>query len=310
MEAIEKSETLLAKWVSGEMTKEELSAFKKSEDYSLFVKITEEAALFKRPKFNKEEVLLKIVNEIAENKKAVSVDKPKKVKIFTLKKIMSVAATLLLLVSTFYFLNFNTDINTGFGERRTIILPDNSTVILNAKSSLSYNKKNWKQDRTLELEGEAYFKVAKGSKFQVKTTEGIISVLGTQFTVFEEENFLSVTCFEGKVKVERKDVVIILTKGKTFSQYKDAIPLKLVTKKVNPDWIKQESSFVSTPLLVVLKSIEKQYNIKMINLELKKDELYTGSFVYTNLKQALEAVLLPMNIDYTISKDKKIVTLK
>ncbi|WP_218599591.1 FecR family protein [Polaribacter sp. NJDZ03] len=310
MEAIEKSETLLAKWVSGEMTKEELSAFKKSEDYKLFVRIKEEATLFKRPKFNKEEVFSKIVNEITENKKVISLKADKKSKVFSLKNIMSVAATLLLLVSTFYFLNFNTDINTGFGEKRTIMLPDNSTVILNAKSSLSYNKKNWKQDRTLELEGEGYFKVAKGSKFQVKTTEGIISVLGTQFTVFEEEDFLTVTCFEGKVKVERKDIVVILTKGQTFSQYKDTVPLKIGTKKVNPDWLKQESSFVSAPLLVVLKSIEKQYHIKMINLELKKDKLYTGSFVHTNLKQALDAVLLPMNISYTISNDKKIVTLK
>ncbi|MDX6746787.1 FecR family protein [Polaribacter sp. PL03] len=310
MEAIEKSETLLAKWVSGEMTKEELKEFEKSEDYNLFVRITEEATLFKRPKFNKEEVFSKIVNEISENKKVISLKADKKSKVFRLKNTMSIAATLLLLVSTFYFLNFNTEVNTGFGERRTIVLPDNSTVILNAKSSLSYNKKNWKQDRTLELEGEAYFKVAKGSKFQVKTTEGTISVLGTQFTVFEEEGFLTVTCFEGKVKVERKDVVVILTKGKTFSQYKDAVPLKMATKKVNPDWLKQESSFVSAPLLVVLKSIEKQYHIKMINLELKKDELYTGSFVHTNLEQALEAVLLPMNISYTVSYNKKIVTLK
>ena len=310
MEAIEKSETLLAKWVSGEMTKEELSAFEKSEDYKLYAKIVEESSLFKRPKFNKEEVFSKIVSEITENKEVISLKEHKKKNIFSFKNIISVAASLLLLVSTFYFLNLKTEVNAGFGETKTIILPDNSTVILNAKSSLAYNKKNWKKHRMLELEGEAYFKVAKGSRFQVKTTEGLVSVLGTQFSVFEEENFLKVTCFEGTVKVERKDAVVILTKGKTFLQYKDSIPLNLITKKVNPDWLKQESSFVSTPLLVVLKSIEKQYNIKIINIELKKHQLYTGSFVHDNLVNALEAVLLPMNIDYAVSEDKKTVTLK
>jgi transmembrane sensor len=47
---------------------------------------------------------------------------------------------------------------------------------------MSYSD-DWSKERTLSLEGEAFFEVQKGSKFSVVTSDGIVEVLGTSFDV-------------------------------------------------------------------------------------------------------------------------------
>lgn len=307
---VEKSEVLLAKWVSGEMSEKELSAFKKTEDYELFSRIIKESSLFKRPSVNKEEVYSNIL-QIQKKRR----EKTKKGKVFSmssinLKTLTAIAASIAVFLAGLYFFSATIQQEADFGEQLAIKLPDNSEVILNSKSSVSYNKRTWSKERVLRLEGEAYFKVTKGSTFKVETDEGSTSVLGTQFSVLESENFLEVKCFEGKVKVERNGYVVVLTEGKTFSQYKNAKPLGVVIEKSEPDWLKGESSFQNTPLKVVLKSLEKQYQVKIESNKIEENKIYTGSFVHSDIELALEAVLLPMNIDYELSKDKEYVKIK
>ena len=105
------------------------------------------------------------------------------------------------LVSVFFSKDLTT-IETMASEKTTVTLPDNSTAQLNSKSEISYSEKKWDKKRTVNLKGEAYFKVAKGSKFDVKTTAGIVSVHGTQFNVKNRKNYFEVKCFEGLVGVE------------------------------------------------------------------------------------------------------------
>ena len=62
-----------------------------------------------------------------------------------------------------------------------------SEVMLNAMSSVSFNKHKWDDIREITLEGEAYFKVkpipATNAKFWVQTADLKVEVLGTQFHV-------------------------------------------------------------------------------------------------------------------------------
>jgi len=62
-------------------------------------------------------------------------------------------------------------------------------VVLNSKSTISFNKTDWKNNRQLTLDGEAYFKVEKGSTFTVNTNNGSVTVLGTQFNVNSTRRF-------------------------------------------------------------------------------------------------------------------------
>ena len=72
---------------------------------------------------------------------------------------------------------------TGYNEQKQISLPDGSSVWLNASSQISYDSK---APRTLNLEGEAFFDVAKDKEhpFTVETPDNIkITALGTSFNV-------------------------------------------------------------------------------------------------------------------------------
>ena len=81
-----------------------------------------------------------------------------------------IAAIFAVIAVTYIFIQGrDTNINTEIAEKTQIFLPDQSEVQLNANSYLSYNAEDWKDARSLRLDGEAYFKVAKGSAFVVET---------------------------------------------------------------------------------------------------------------------------------------------
>lgn len=304
--SIEKSDILLSKWLSGEISKQELEDFNQSQDFKLFNRIANESKGFKRAILNKEQTYLNILSAIESN------GKDKKVwKLFSFnKKLLAVAASILLILTFSYFNFKSTNISTSYAEHLTVKLPDNSEVILNAKSAISYNKNKWSSNRTLKLEGEAFFKVKKGSTFVVESDQGTVTVLGTQFNILENENFLEVECYEGRVKVVSNDQVIILTKGKKFTTFKNNNTIKSNIKTEQPSWIEKESAFESVPLRVVLKSLENQYNITFKENLIDTKKLFTGSFEHDNLALALETVLIPMGIEYTINQKDKTIDLQ
>jgi transmembrane sensor len=168
----------LAKWLNDELTGAELKEFEASADYDLYKKIKEHSALLKTSDFNNQDAMLNTI--IASEKQA------KKVVPLYGKWYYKVAAILVIGLCVSYFLknSFVQTINVGNGaEMAEVLLPDNSKVLLNDGSNLSYSTWNWDNNRALHLKGEAYFKVAKGKKFEVNTNLGKVSVLGTQFNM-------------------------------------------------------------------------------------------------------------------------------
>ena len=53
-------------------------------------------------------------------------------------------------------------------QTKTIVLPDQSVMTLNASSTAEYGE-DWSENRVIKLEGEAFFDVKKGSNFSVIT---------------------------------------------------------------------------------------------------------------------------------------------
>ena len=121
------------------------------------------------------------------------------------------AASLLLFAGTWYYTSNSTPeqilVQTGFGETKTLQLPDGSSVQLNANSSISYPAK-WEKDkiRAVALNGEAYFNVSKSPaglhpKFRVLLPDVTIEVKGTAFNVYNRHNNIEVLLEEGKIVV-------------------------------------------------------------------------------------------------------------
>lgn len=96
-------------------------------------------------------------------------------------------------------------LETGIGQQAKTILPDGTTVLLNACSKLSYSIEGWNDARDVRLKGEAIFDVVhkKEQPFYVHTRNYNVRVLGTNFNVMAYENDPEgvVTLKQGKVEI-------------------------------------------------------------------------------------------------------------
>lgn len=299
-------DTFLARWVNNELTQDELSEFKKSEDYNIYKRIIETSSELSVQSFDEQELFNKVKTKLSNKKET---------KVISLKSrwIYTVAASIAILLGGFYFFSsLDKSYTTGFGEQLAIVLPDNSELMLNSKSTVSFNKNNWSTNRNINLKGEGFFKVEKGQTFTVNTAQGNVKVLGTQFNVINHDTYFEVTCYEGKVSVSTSKDDIILTKGMGYRMMNSS-----KSEQWNFDfsssksWITGESSFESTPLSEVVKSLENQYNIKIKNTEsVDLNQRFTGSFTHSNLDVALKTVFVPMKIDITFTDEKTISLVK
>lgn len=102
---------------------------------------------------------------------------------------------------------------TSTGERRTIALPDGSTIWLNTRSKVEVSYSNAKR-RIVLNNGEAYFKVAKNSlrPFEVYAGSRMVRAVGTAFSVYRGNNSVNVTVTEGRV-----DLAIVKSLSSTES---------------------------------------------------------------------------------------------
>jgi len=295
---------LFTRWLNEELSPDELREFEKSPKFSLYQKIAQKSSELDTPEFNEDKVFKQIKTQLSAQQK------PTKVKKLFPKFIFSAAASIVVLLGVFFFLNRSTNYSTSYGEQLAITLPDNSEVILNANSTLSYKTQNWKKNRILDLNGEAYFKVEKGSDFVVESTIGTVSVLGTKFNVNTKGTTFEIKCFEGKVKVKTDNHSRILTKGKAFRQLKDTTAEDFNIQEILPSWTQGESNFNSAPLNQVIIALEHQYNIKIDASKIAITQRFTGSFTHKNLNVALQTVFVPLRINPSQVDTKNIVLVK
>lgn len=91
---------------------------------------------------------------------------------------------------------------TQVGERRTIVLADESRIELNTDTLVRVTYE--RNTRTVELEhGEATFRVARDPSrpFEVWSDRGVARALGTEFNVLSLSGDVTVTVLSGKVQV-------------------------------------------------------------------------------------------------------------
>jgi len=293
-----KQEKNILKWFNNELSEQELADLKQSDEFKTFSKIAHYGSYFQAPKLDAQKTLLNFKeNHLA--KKEV------KVRTLNFKAYYKVAAVAVIMLCASYFMFFNNNMSfeTRIAQTKTLALPDNSEVILNSASLLSYNKKEWKHKRDLELDGEEFFKVSKGQKFTVHTDVGSIQVLGTQFNIKERDDYFEVQCYEGIVAVTHNNQEVKLTKGKTFRIINGTIENVEDFNTLIPSWLRSESSFVEVPLSQVIDELERQYNIKTLLENIDTTQLFTGTFTHTDKNIALQSVTIPLKLSYKINKD-------
>lgn len=286
----------ILEWLNRETSDKDFIRLKETEDFKTLEKIAHYSSQIETPKVNIEKALASL--------KLKTQNTPKKGKIiqFNFKKLYKYAAAVVLLFTTSYFLLFNNNssFKTEFAQTKSFNLPDNSEVVLNANSEISYAKKEWKKNRSLTLKGEAYFKVQKGEKFTVNTAIGEVTVLGTQFNVKQRKNYFEVKTYEGLVRVTYKDTVVKLPIGTTFKVVNGLIDTTNTFDIYEKSWLQKESNFKSTSLHFILAEIENQFDYKIETKNIDLDVLYTGGFTHTDINIALQSITIPLQLSYKI----------
>lgn len=288
-------EELIKKWLDNHLNSEEQIAFEQLEDYKDLMQLDGALKSFKAPEFAMDTNF----NELQNNLQS------KTQKSFNwLKPLLRIAAIIAISLSVyFYTTTQDSSITTKIAQTTVLELPDASGVNLNANSNLSFNESKWEHNRAVYLNGEAFFKVAKGEKFDVITDSGIISVLGTEFNIKQRENYFEVVCYEGLVAVTHQNETTKLKPGDKFEVIDGKLNAKKKENATQPLWLRGESSFKNTAFKHIINELENQYHISIEAKNIDTSRLFTGSFTHNNLDLALKSVTIPLNLSYSKSSN-------
>ena len=209
------------------------------------------------------------------------------------------------------------EIHSPVGMRSHVVLPDGTNLWLNAGSHLRYGIPFTRDNREVELTGEAFFDVVKNeqSPFVVKTSSAEVEVLGTQFNVnaWNEKEQIQVALKEGKVKF------LFVTDEKTKKycelQPNDLLEFdkteKTVTRKnTNIEkyiaWHQNIMILDDTPMTELARLLEQWYGVKVViaDEEIKRYK-FTTTFDNEPLHRVLELLEISspgIKIRYTMGK--------
>lgn len=293
-------EELIKKWLSDGLSAEENAAFETLEEAAFLKEIVADASAFKASNFSTPEDYRALKNRIEERETS-------KGKVLWIRPLLRIASVLLIGFVLSYFLwpGGMTKMDTQFGQQATLTLPDESKVLINAVSEIAFNEKKWEKDRKVRLIGEAFFDVVKGSRFQVITPEGEVTVLGTEFNVKQRGNFFEVACYEGRVQVISGQNEVILEVGDNFRSHAGTITTGKNSFSA-PQWTQNVSAFDRVSISEVFAELERQYGVTVTFENVNTNQLFTGGFTHENLDNALKSITEPLNLDYIISETNNV----
>ena len=164
------------------------------------------------------------------------------------------------------------EILVPYGRKSSLVLRDGTKVWLNAGSRFAFPQKFEGKKRTVFIEGEGYFEVAKNGKkaFHVFSESIEVEVLGTKFNLsaYKSDDFTEAVLLEGSVNVWGKgkpirDRQLMKPNQKTvFSKVEKDLKTSIVKNpQMYISWVEGWYRFSKEDLTQVLKKIERHYNV-------------------------------------------------
>lgn len=320
------SDELLIKYITGNATREEILQVKE----------------WVRASKNIEKELLRLKNiwifsglenEISEKRKEAEIErilrivrnlKAKQQKNAFRRKIFRYAAIAVVLIGLSglggYFIAqrrslsyFNgTEIIVCRGERSTVLLPDGSMIKLNSDSRLKLASDFRSGNRTIDLQGEAFFKVAHDSRhpFTVKTGGLNVQVLGTVFNVSNYPGDSLITTFlqSGKVKISTEFSDNVILNPKEAYSYNRVTHESSKTKMQDlrmTDWTKGILTIDGEKIGELAKKLERRFDVNIAFGDKEvADHVYTGSIKDEDINTVLAALEFASSIRYERNGNK------
>ncbi|SOD95229.1 FecR family protein [Spirosoma fluviale] len=222
-------------------------------------------------------------------------------------------------------------INNG-AKAVNLILGDGSVVILQPKSRLSYPRQFAGANRTVYLNGEAFFDVVKNpaSPFLIYANQTVTKVLGTSFLVraFDGEKDVTVAVRTGRVSVYKQQeferaqqlgirriqgIVLTPNQQMIFNLEANRLTKALVEKPaaLMPSVGTQEQVFEDAPVAKVLTAFERTYGIKILFNEADLSAcLVNLMFTNETLLERLDVVCQTIGASYEVHDGQIVINSK
>lgn len=205
---------------------------------------------------------------------------------------------------------------TPRGGQYQVILPDGTSVWLNASSSLRFPTAFVGKERRVEITGEAYFEVQKNTSmpFIVAIKGGAeVEVLGTHFNImaYDDETSIKTTLLEGAVNMKHGNTVQKLKPGQQAQLTQDK--MQLVTDADVDQaiaWKNGLFDFNDDVIPDIMRQLSRWYDIDVVYEGKIPDGHYVGSVRRkSNISEVLKMLEVAGGIHFEI-QGKKITVKK
>ncbi|WP_343688124.1 FecR domain-containing protein [Chitinophaga sp.] len=249
--------------------------------------------------------------------------KPRR-RIRTLLKVAAVTAGLIVMTYagvSFYHYQQLKVIHTAYGELRTVVLPDQSVITLNANSTLRYYD-NWKhvKNREVWIEGEAWFSVHPTPvprPFLVNTASRMqVEVLGTTFNLIDRHGRMQVVLNSGKVRLhssKEPEKSIVMQPGDLveFKQQEQTMQRKHADTLTYTSWTKRNLHFENATFAQLAQQLEDTYGV---SVEIRDSSLlrqqFTGTVPGQQMNMLLDGLSELFHVKITKENNKVIIEKK
>lgn len=154
---------------------------------------------------------------------------------------------------------------------KELLLRDGTKVWLNKNTTFKYSAHYSTQNRSVYLDGEAYFEVEKNPKkpFVVQSKAMQVRVLGTTFNLKSSKDKPSAvaTLIKGEIEVKgnNEEGMIVLTPGQKAEL--NGVTKRLVVKQIDTGvdkWNTNEFIFRQADIYTIARTLEQYYGVKLI----------------------------------------------
>jgi len=234
------------------------------------------------------------------------------------------------------------EISTKHGSKTNILLPDGSRVWLNAGSKITYDKEFGENSRNVHLSGEAYFDVVHNasSPFVIHTKAMDIRVLGTEFNVksYPDEKTTETSLIRGSIEVTLKDKraekILLKPNEKLVVNHDVTTDSAGVMKRkalkrpempiislgslhyfsvdstiLETSWVDNRLVFEDESFGDIALKMERWYGVTFVfQHEEVRNMRFTGNFRDENLIDALEAMQITADFNFTLTDNTVTIT--
>ncbi|WP_420988240.1 FecR domain-containing protein [Chitinophaga sp. CC14] len=201
------------------------------------------------------------------------------------------------------------------GGQYQLQLSDGTEVWLNSASYIRYPNRFDDKERSVEISGEAYLRVAKNATkpFIVVSKGQRIEVLGTEFNLmaYPDEAAIKTTLINGAIRVIQQREQKILKPGQQAAVTNGAPGIVITTPDLEEvlAWKEGKFRFYNTDIATIMRQVARWYDVEIVYQgQLPGEEFYGAIPKSENATQILDVLELTHKVHFEI-KGKKIIVI-